>query len=169
MLYYALYDYLPKRMLRRASFEQLELHRMILDFKDGRRYAKIWAAKAMAAALRCMDLRDVVIICVPASTSCSHTRRYKRFSQLLSCLTGADDGFGYVSVSGKRQRRHIAGGDVGMMQHTCISTAIKGRKVLVIDDICTTCSSANEFIDGLRSAGADVRMALFLAKTKRYG
>ena len=40
-------------------------------------------------------------------------------------------------------------------------------QVLVIDDICTTCASADLFIDSLKKAGADVVMAMFLAKTRR--
>ena len=168
MLYYALYDYIPKRMLRHASFEQLELHRMILDFKDGRRYAKRWAAKSMAMALRYVNLTDVVVVCIPASNMAAHVRRYKVFIRLLCKLTGATDGFGMISVSGKREKRHKAGRDIDIMNNTCINADLKGRRVLVIDDICTTCSSANDFIASLRMAGADVCMALFLAKTKRY-
>lgn len=165
---YALYDYVPNRMLSKASWEQQELHRMILDFKDGRSYATRWAARAMAYTLRYVDLRDVVVICIPASSDYAYRRRFKRFSQMLCCLTGAIDGFSMVTVKQKRERRHVAGAEVDLMGNTCIDSRISGRKVLVIDDICTTCKSADEFIDGLREAGAEVKMAMFLAKTKRY-
>ena len=36
MVKFALYDYIPERYLKRASFEDMETHRRILDFKDGR-------------------------------------------------------------------------------------------------------------------------------------
>ena len=45
---------------------------------------------------------------------------------------------------------------------------LRGKKVLVVDDIVTTGKTANAFIDMLQTAGADVRGALFLAKTKNY-
>jgi adenine/guanine phosphoribosyltransferase-like PRPP-binding protein len=44
----------------------------------------------------------------------------------------------------------------------------RGRKVIVLDDIVTTCKTANAFIDRMVSAGADVSMVLFLAKTKQF-
>lgn len=43
MLKYALYDYIPRRRQCRATFEQQETCRRILDFKDGRTYARQWA------------------------------------------------------------------------------------------------------------------------------
>ena len=67
MIKYALYDYLPQRYLKRASFEQIDLDRRILDFKNGRGYATRWAAKEMAKALSLMDLTNTAIVCIPAS------------------------------------------------------------------------------------------------------
>ncbi|MBR6975038.1 MAG: phosphoribosyltransferase [Bacteroidaceae bacterium] len=40
-----------------------------------------------------------------------------------------------------------------------------GKRVIVIDDICTTCRTANAFIAKLQRAGANIQMALFLGKT----
>ena len=48
-------------------------------------------------------------------------------------------------------------------------TSFAGEHVLLVDDIVTTCKTADSFIDRMVSAGANVRMALFLAKTKRFG
>ena len=45
---------------------------------------------------------------------------------------------------------------------------LRGKKVLVVDDIVTTGKTANAFIEQMQAAGADVRMTLFLAKTKNY-
>ena len=44
----------------------------------------------------------------------------------------------------------------------------RGRNVIVIDDIVTTCKTANAFIDRMVAAGAKVNMVLFLAKTKQF-
>ena len=142
--------------------------RLILDFKDGRNYAKSWAAKAMAEALRCLDLSDVYLVGIPAASRYSHTRRYKRFISLLCHLTGARNGYEMISVCGARGRVHIDGRSEGLLHNVRFADCISGKRVIVIDDICTTGTTADYFIDCLKSAGADVCMALFLAKTKSY-
>ena len=172
MMQFALYSYIPGRRLRRATFEERDLCRMILGFKDGRNVYSRWAAREMARTLCCQDLTDVVIVCVPASTRAANVRRWKRFSALLSHLTGAVDGFEFVGVSGSRKRAHVTG-------EYELATNIKhyvhfdddyfrGRKVIVIDDIYTTGRSSQAFIGAMEAAGSTVVMALYLAKTKRY-
>ena len=172
MFKYALYDYVPQRFLGRVPLEQKILNMMILGFKDGRNvYSRIFA-RQMARALSEIDMSDVVVVCVPASTRYSHVRRWKRFSHLLAKMTGAEDGFQYVSVSGSRKRAHITGEYelANNIKHYVHIDAEKlnGRKVLLIDDIYTTGQSSNAFTAALEAAGATVCMAMFLAKTKQY-
>ncbi len=166
MMMYALYDYVPQRRLKRATFEQKDLNRRILDFKDGRIYATKWAAKMMAYCLQCLDLHEVTVVCCPASCQYSYVRRFRRFTHYLCRLTRAVDGFDLVRIRSCREKRHLSGRHISCMENACIDAAIRGRKVLVVDDICTTCSSACEFIESLRAAGAEVVMAVFLAKTR---
>ena len=169
---FALFPYVPKRHLCVASFEEIALHYMILGFKDGRNVHTRWAARQFAQALTAINLSDVVVVCIPASTQWSHVRRWRRFSQMLCRLTGAVDGFDRIQVSGSRKRAHITG------EHE-LATNIKhyvhidadwfrGRKVLVIDDIYTTGRSSQAFIGAIEAAGATVVMSMFLAKTKRF-
>ncbi len=171
MLRYALFDYVPNRLLHRATFRDLENRRRILDFKDGRRYASRWAAGLMALALSAIDMHDVVIACVPGSTPYSHARRYRYFMQQLCHECGALNGYPYITVSTARQRVH----DVGMKAYDAMDDSLHidtaffdGKKVVLIDDICTTGRSAEAFTKRLQQAGADVCMALFLGRTKRY-
>ena len=62
MFKYALFDYVPQRYLRRASFDTLENDRFILDFKSGRRYATDKASRLIGKTLSLMDLKDNVIV-----------------------------------------------------------------------------------------------------------
>ena len=172
MFKYALYDYVPQRFLGRVSFEQKILNMMILGFKDGRNvYSRIFA-RQMARALSEIDMSDVVVVCVPASTRYSHVRRWKQFSAMLCRLTGAVDGFDRVQVSGSRRRVHVTGEyelATNIKHYVHIDADFfRGKKVLVIDDIYTTGQSSTAFIGAVQAAGASVVMAMFLAKTRLF-
>ena len=172
MFKYALYDYVPQRFLGRVPLEQKILNMMILGFKDGRNvYSRIFA-RQMARALSEIDMSDVVVVCVPASTRYSHVRRWKQFSAMLCRLTGAIDGFDRVQVSGSRRRAHITGEcelATNIKHYVHIDADFfRGKKVLVIDDIYTTGQSSTAFIGAMQAAGASVVMAMFLAKTKLF-
>lgn len=170
MIKYALYDYIPRRRTSKASFEQQDVSRMILGFKDGRNLYTRWAVREFSSALALNDLTDVVITCVPASTHYANVRRWKRFSQQLCKNIGAIDGFDRIQVSGSRKRAHITGEyelATNIKHFVHIDTDFfSGKKVLVIDDIYTTGQSSHAFISALEAAGATVVGAVFLAKTK---
>ena len=167
MFKYALYDYVPQRWVHRFPIEQQVVDLMILGFKDGRNVYTRWAARQFAMTLSPLDMTDTVIVCVPASTPYSHTRRWKRFLDILCRRTGAENGFGYVTVTGNRKRAHVTG-DYELCTNID-AERLRGRKVLVIDDIYTTGQSSASFIGALEAAGACVVMAMFLAKTRlRY-
>lgn len=93
--------------MRRASFDDMEMSRKILLFKDGRKSATTWAANKMAKALHPMDLTDTIIICVQASCQYTYTRRFKRFSKTLCDRCHAINGFDLIKVVGKRCKKHI--------------------------------------------------------------
>ena len=80
MMKFALYEYIPQRFLSRATFEQQDVSRMIIGFKDGRNVYSRWAAREFARALAAVDLKDVVVVCIPASTRAAHVRRWKNAS-----------------------------------------------------------------------------------------
>lgn len=172
MMSFALFPYVPKRFLCVASFEEIALHYMILGFKDGRNVHTRWAARQFAQALTAINLSDVVVVCIPASTQWSHVRRWRRFSQMLCRLTGAVDGFDRIQVSGSRKRAHITGEcelSTNIKHYVHIDADwFRGRKVMVIDDIYTTGRSSQAFIGAIEAAGATVVMSMFLAKTKHY-
>ena len=172
MLKIALLDYVPQRYIRKANFETQETDRFLLGFKAGQRFATHWATKLVSKALSQMDLTNTIIVCIPASCKRTNDRRYKQFMKELCELTGAINGFDLVQPMGKRRKAHIDHvHEIADGASECIhinDNALKGKKVLVVDDIVTTGKTANSIIDMLQSAGADVRGALFLSRTKSY-
>lgn len=168
MLKYAIMQYTPQRYMRRADFDTQEDMRHLLDFKQGRRYATKWAADLVARTLAPMDLTDTIIVCIPASCEQTNKRRYKRFSASVCEKCKAINGFEHIQVIGKREKVHISRRHDQESNVRIDTDYFNGKRVLLIDDICTTCSTANAFIERMKAAGADVRMTLFLAKTKTY-
>lgn len=172
MLRYALYQYLPQRYLKRATFEQTDLDRRIIDFKQGRKYATRWAAREMERTLSLMDFSDTIVVCIPASCQRTNNIRYKLFSEMLSQRIGAVNGFGHIVVTGHRKKAHISHVHEladGTNEYFHIDEDFfRGKQVLVMDDITTTGRTADAFIERIEAAGAKVRMAMFLAKTKNY-
>ena len=171
MMKFAIYDYVPRRRVHKSSFEQQDVNRLILDFKDGRKYATRWAARVMSMTLSAVDLTDTVLVGIPAHGPYAHARRYKRFLHLLCKQCRAINGYEHLTVKGRRECVHTT-----KQYDWCSSQAdyididydfFQGKKVVVIDDICTSCKTANSFISFLQNAGADVCMAVFLAKTRQ--
>ena len=172
MLKVALYTYYPQRLLKRASFEEGDISRKILAFKDGRNFAKCWAAGVVSQALSMVNMKDTIFLCIPASCQYTHTRRYKKFSAMVCKRLHAENGYDYIHIMGKREKTHICKTHAlaeNIDQFIEIDeTKLIGKNVVVFDDITTSCKTANAFIERLQKAGANVRMALFLAKTFSY-
>ena len=170
MVKFALFDYVPQRYLKRASFEDFDRHRRILDFKAGKHYAIAWAAREVSKALSLMDLSRTVVVCIPACCKRTNDRRFRKFSSMVCEQLGSENGFDYVQVVEKRRKAHIDHvhclGENGFLHID--KDRLADKDVVVADDIVTTCQTADTFIDMMVTAGAKVRMAVFLAKTKNY-
>lgn len=170
MVKFALFDYVPQRYMKSASFEDVVRNRKILDFKDGKSYAVSWAAKVISTSLSLMDLSNTVVVCIPACCKRTNDRRFKKFSAMMCEQLGSMNGFDYVQVTDKRRNAHIdhvhdiVEGDYVHIDEKYFA----GKEVIVVDDIVTSCKTADAFIEMMRLAGAKVRMAVFLAKTKSY-
>ena len=81
------------------------------------------------------------------------------------------NGFDFIQVNGKRKKAHIDHVhelNENMDDFVQITQNLKGKKVMVFDDITTTSKTADAFINYLTALGAEVKMAFFLAKTKNY-
>ena len=168
MIKIALLSYTPQRYLGHASFEAQEDSRHIIDFKSGRKFATKWASRLFCKALSLMDLKDTVIVCIPASCQRTYTRRFRKFSETLCAKTGAINGFDHIKVIGKREKCHICGEHVAEDNVWIDADFFKGKRILIIDDICTTGRTSDEFREKMEQAGAHVRMAMFLAKTTQF-
>ncbi|MCR4852479.1 MAG: phosphoribosyltransferase [Prevotella sp.] len=172
MIKFAFYTYLPNRLLRKATFEEQMTHNFILDFKDGRNYAKQKAARIVGNAISFKNSNDVVFCCIPASSAYATARRYKKFSAMVCELCGADNAFDHVHVYGKKTKKHNSRehivSDFADYNVVIDEDYFKGKRVVIFDDLVTTSETADRFKERIELAGGKVIGALFLAHTKRY-
>ena len=168
MLKYAIMQYTPQRYMRKADFDTQEDMRHLLDFKQGRRYATKWAADLVARTLAPMDLTNTIIVCIPASCEQTNKRRYKRFSASVCAKCKAINGFEHIQVVGKREKVHISRRHDQESNVQIDTDYFNGKRVLLIDDICTICATANAFIKQMQAAGADVRMTRYPPRCNQH-
>ena len=172
MIKHAIYQYLPQRYHKKASFEEIDLAYKIHAFKDGRMYAKRWAANVVCDTLSLIDMTNTIFLCIPASCQHTHARRFKKFSAMVCQQLHAENGYDYIHVIGKRSKTHISKTHE-LAENTdqfvqIDENKLAGRNVVIFDDITTSCKTADAFIERIRKAGAHVRLAVFLARTKSY-
>jgi len=172
MLQYAIHSYVPQRFLDWKCVDNYdrEIHRYILEFKDGFRSAIRRAAEEVSLLLSAKDRSDIVFVCIPASNKRANDRRYKAFSEQVCNACGAINGFEHIHISGHRPKLHNSITHTISEKHNGMvvldADFFYGKKVLLFDDITTTNGTARSFKEMMESTGAKVIGCLFLAKTR---
>ena len=92
--------YFPAR-IRNVSEREIADRKLVFDFKDGQAYEEVAQRTAANMTERYgTSCTNIVFSPVPASTDKKNEIRYKAFCQRVCELTGAINGYDYVSVSG---------------------------------------------------------------------
>lgn len=105
---YFFLKYFPVRV-RNVGEDAVEARQLIWAFKDARDNAFEKVAQMTATHLIkiCGEkIKDIVFVCVPASTQDKNESRYKAFCNRVSELCGILNGYAHVSVSGERLAVH---------------------------------------------------------------
>lgn len=102
---------------------------------------------------------DLTLVCIPASQKKHTERRFKHFGEEVCAATGmnnAYDAFSYTSSVDE---------DGAPVDELHIDeTKLKGKRILLFDDIIASGGSVAKFADLLRGMGAEVVAALALGK-----
>lgn len=163
------YKYFPAR-IRNVGEREIADRKLVFDFKDGRAYEEVARLTAANMTERYgASCADIVFSPVPASTHKKNEIRYKAFCQRVCELTGAINGYDYVSVSGERLTIHEnrkAEKEVRKVNIIEFDTAFfNGKSVIVFDDVITKGLSYATYASQLERLGANVLGGMFLART----
>lgn len=164
--------YFPAR-IRNVGEDAKEARNLIWAFKDARDNAFEKVAKMAADYLMNEygnKVKDLVFVCVPASTREANKNRYKNFCKKVSELCGIGNGYSHVCVLNDRMNMHTHRHEKGQMDAKTQDLDFdipyfKNKYVCVFDDIVTTGTSYAAFANQLEQNGAHVLGGLFLART----
>lgn len=162
--YYYITEYLPKRY--DATAKQEEDREMCYAFKDGTLSSYVKNAFiSKANSIIGTDKQNWVVCFIPASTS---YKTRNRFSKLAAAFRSegynVDDTAIYNEYD--KDAEHISGKTSNPIESFGFhDDDVKGKKVLLIDDIITRGRTFSMVADRLKNDGAANVTGLFLAKT----
>lgn len=111
------------------------------------------------------DLKqEVVFCCVPSSTKESYMLRYEEFSKQVCERLNMVNGFDIVNYIEDSTPKHLGG--KGIPQYDFLNDRIKGKAVIVFDDIYTTGNTLRRFCAKLVKRGAYVIGGIVLGMTE---
>lgn len=167
--------YFPVR-IKNVGEDAVEARKLVWAFKDAEDGAceKVARMTADHISKEYGDrVKDIVFVCVPASTQEQNESRYRRFCERVNELTGIRNGFPHVRISCDRLAVHEHRHDKAVRTAQVIefdNDYFFGKEVVVMDDIITTGMSYALFANQLEAFGANVLGGIFLGRTHyRYG
>lgn len=156
--------YYSKRHQDWIAEDQWNFTRTVYNFKEGKDSCTQYFARAFRTLHPACEL---TIMFMPCS---SETRYYNRFcslSRYFSKYHSVHSGFDYINFIGERECKHTAQNrdEIDEGSNYTISEDVKGKKIVIVDDLLTTGLSLSSYADRLNESGAEVIGAIFLAKT----
>lgn len=169
---YHFVKYFPVR-IKNVGEDAIENRKLVWGFKDADREITAKVAQMTASYLLAEfgdKVKNIVFVCIPASTCEQNENRYRFFCEQVSKLAGIMNGYSHIRVLADRPSVH---GNRKKKTHADFSEEVvkfdedyfKAKDVLIYDDVVTTGMSYAELADRLEFFGANVLGGLFLSKT----
>lgn len=161
-----LLEYIPVRY-QGLNSEQLQARKDVFDFKDGS--TPISVKTGLLSKIRNMiygDASQWVVCFIPASTRAKTFNRFSSLALYLSREAGCNVYIDAVTNSVDSVAGHISGKSNDPTKNFEInSNYIRGKKVIIIDDVITRGKTFDDTADKLIRSGALAVQGLFVAKT----
>lgn len=145
-----------------------EVHRQLIwDFKDARQKAQEIVLSHVVDYLKRLNIDDyfekITFVCAPASSYESYRNRFALFSKRVCEECRMRDGTPHISILNSVTPRHLGGKE--SVKYAVDINYLKGRWVIVFDDLVTTGSTISKFISRLSEAGAKVIGIITVGRT----
>lgn len=162
-----IHDYYPSHC-GRVGMEEERARHSVYAFKDGEKpylWAKIFSL-CLEQLPSFQEIRgNAVVIPIPASTRDRNIQRYAKFCRLLSKMLGIEDGFRAIWIDHSREQLKGTFGQDKLENIEFNSRYIKGKDIVLCDDVTTTGESLIQMKRKLVELGAKSVMGVFMART----
>lgn len=155
-------------MARSAVIYKGDIQRLILEYKfHNKRYLAKYLAKFIEHTVDRYGIKYDIIVPIPLSKSRERERKYNQVSEMIrhtnlspivNALIKTKDNERQSLMAGRERRDNVRG-----VYEMADKTAVKNKRVLLVDDIITTGATINEASRILMSAGAESVIAVSVA------
>ena len=168
---YFLHDYFPfsrQAPDHEAGDYEKRVYNLVSKFKSGEAsgFTAYLVALAAFRTPRLMKHRDAIsLMVIPASTRQRHEHRFKDFCTTASRLLRITNGYDAITITHDREEYKGRQDKDKTANLHFDATAIRGRHILLFDDLLTTGAGLSQVSRKLLACGALSVTGLFLAKT----
>ncbi|KUF41649.1 hypothetical protein AS361_17490 [Myroides marinus] len=168
--FYYLLDYISNYNIEQFSDSVFKHIRndFIFKFKEGsypRKLPIIIAYYIYSNYKNLLDKNNICICIIPASSNENNIARFKKFTQTIADLLNIENGFDYISRTKDKENSRANKKENNPLENVIFSDKLKGKTILLIDDISTKGTSIELFNNKLLNAGCASCINIVLAKT----
>ena len=162
------FDYYPKNRFPSVTAQQEADRRAVWNFKDGSySYGLNRLADFLDGNFTKEEMKNVVVCVIPASTQYKNDIRYKTMCAKIAEKFPVINGYNYITINTDRSdSRTQKSSDT--VWNLSFSSSVRGKTVVLFDDITTRGTSFIQVANKLKEAGASNVHGFFLGKTLSY-
>lgn len=162
------FDYYPKNRFPSVTAQQEADRRAVWNFKDGSySYGLNRLADFLDGNFTKEEMKNVVVCVIPASTQYKNDIRYKTMCTKIAEKFPVINGYNYITINADRSdSRTQKSSDT--VWNLSFSSSVRGKTVVLFDDITTRGTSFIQVANKLKDVGASNVHGFFLGKTLSY-
>ena len=162
------FDYYPKNRFPSVTAQQEADRRAVWNFKDGSyTYGLNRLADFLDANFTKEEMKNVVVCVIPASTQYKNDIRYKTMCAKIAEKLPVINGYNYITINTDRSDSRTQK-STDTVWNLSFSSSVRGKTVVLFDDITTRGTSFIQVANKLKEAGASNVHGFFLGKTLSY-